>query len=123
MADSDRDEELDAEGLRLNFGLRQSAILCGLRLELYPFQQVGPSWDRTAVLWAQLDINGTSHHLEAIALAESSGSTAALQFAAAPDWQAKLERLYAVAGSPGQPFEPVMINGRRYVIGMTPYCV
>lgn len=60
---------------------------------------------------------GVPHHLEAIEVAVTDG----VQHAADPQYEEDLTAIYQAVGAEGH-MTPVTINGRTYVLVMTPFC-
>lgn len=98
------------------------------------FEPCGEQDDRTARLLAKIEIAGVPHHMEAIAVVwrnesgevidpnkEEEFPSEWLQTAADGAWQEMLDEYYNAAGGDGN-WYTTMIDGREYVLCITPYC-
>jgi len=75
----------------------------------------GSDDDTTSRLLTAININGTWHHMEAYAVDDDDGG------AVDPTFTSNVDGIYAV-GEPDGCFETTTINGREYVLVVTPYC-
>ena len=81
------------------------------------WEKTGSDEDPSSRLLGGLSINGINHHLEAIAVEETNH----LQHVADPTFEEEYDGMCAVSGPDGK-FQTVIINDRKYVLVMTPYC-
>lgn len=68
-------------------------------------------------LLTHLNIGGTLHHIEAIAVHDEDG----IQFADDPAWESRLNQLTEVFEPDNRGWRTVTINGREYVLVMEPF--
>lgn len=89
-----------------------------LQLTINTFRAVGDDVDATPTAWLHtvLTINGVDHHLEAIAVTDDGEK----QRAETAELDEQLE-LYAEAASANRPFDTVRLDGRDYVLVLTPF--
>jgi len=89
-----------------------------ISLEVFEFEHVGPDDDPTASLLATLMFGGVHHHVEAYAVTAHDDG---VQRAAHSLFDDNIDQVYDAIGGDG-PWRTVDINGREYVIIVTPFC-
>jgi hypothetical protein len=103
--------------------------------QIEEFEAIGEEDDPTARLLATVEIAGVSHHMEAIAVCDMNEagqkvdydsedydpSPSSEQRAEDPAWQEMLDDYYQACGGEGA-FHTTEINGREYVLCITPFC-